>query len=196
MLEWVHMEIKYLGEKAVFLKGKKESVLVNPDDGFNGKSGTRIILYTNENGGRATLEENRVFINGEGEYEVGGVEVSGVDGEDGNTVYRLVIDGFKVVIVGELKQELSEKKLSKIDETDILIVSLMKEEALGYKVFNSWAKEWGANYLIPLSEDKKVIDEFLDKSDDEGLEASESLKVEKAEDLPDGLEIKLLKVAK
>ncbi len=34
---------------------------------------------------------------------------------------------------------------------------------------------------------------FLDASDNEGLEEMDSLKVEKLDELPDGLEIKLLK---
>jgi hypothetical protein len=188
------MEIKYLGGKTVFLKGKKESVLVSPDDGLGNKNGARVIIYTNENDGRSHLDENRVFINGPGEYEVGGVEVSGVNGEDGNTVYRLVIDGFKVAVVGGLKQELGEKKIEKIEETDVLIVYPEVGSLIGYKMSKELAKKWGANYLIPISDNAEILSKFLDDADNEGLEAFGSLKIEKVEDLPDGLEVKLLKI--
>jgi hypothetical protein len=188
------MEIKYLGEKTVFLKGKKESVLVNPDDALDNKNGSRVIIYTSESGGGANLKEDRVFINGPGEYEVGGIEVNGVSSEDGDTVYRLVIDGFKVVVVGGLKQELSEKKIDKIEEADVLIVYPEVDSLTGYKMSKELAKKWGANYLIPISNNSEILNKFLNDADNEGLEAFSSLKIEKMEDLPDGLEVKLLKV--
>lgn len=189
------MEIKYLGEKVVLLKGRNESVLINPSDEFltKDKSGARVILYTSEEGTRADLENEKILINGAGEYEIGGVEIVGFNVEDGDAVYRINIDGFKVVIMGRLHQELSEKRIDKIEETDVLMVS-PEEVGLDYSVFKAWAKKWGANYLIPISDDKSVVEKFLDDADAEGLEASVSLKLDKKEDLPDGLEVKLLKV--
>ena len=196
MLEWVYMEIKYLGEKTVLLKGKSESVLINPSDDFlsKDKSGARVILYTSEEGSRADLENEKILINGAGEYEIGGVEIIGFNVEDGDAVYKVNIDSFKVVIIGRLHQELSDKKVDKIEETDVLMVS--PEAGLDYKVFKDWAKKWGANYLVPVSDDEKVVNKFLDDADAEGLEASTSLKLDKKEDLPDGLEVKLLKIVK
>jgi len=191
------MEIKYLGGKTVFLKGKKESVLVNPDIEIgNNKNGARIVLYTSESQGRADLEDNRVLINGAGEYEVGGVEINGISGGDENTVYRLIVDGFKVVVVEALKQELGDKSIERIEESDVLVVYPENGTLLSYKMSKDLAKKWGANYLIPISTDSEVLNKFLDEADNEGLEATDFLKIEKAEDLPDGLEIKLLKVTK
>ena len=189
------MEIKYLGDKVVLLKGKNESVLINPSDDFlsKNKSNSRVILFTNEDKGRSGLEGDKVLINGAGEYEIGGMEINGFDSKDGNTVYKVNVDGFKVTIVGKFLQELNEKIIDRIEETDVLIVS-PEESSLNYKVFKSLAKKLGANYLIPISDDKKTLDEFLDEADAEGLEPSVSLKLEKKEDLPEGLEVKLLKV--
>jgi hypothetical protein len=189
------MEIKYLGDKVVLLKGKNESVLVNPSGDFllKNKSNSRVFLFTNEDKGRSGLEGDKILINSAGEYEIGGVEINGFDGKDGNTVYKVNIDGFKMTIIGRLLQELNEKIIDRIEETDVLIV-LSEESGLDYKVFKSLAKKWGANYLIPVSDDKKILDDFLDKADAEGLEPSMSLKLEKQEDLPEGLEVKLLKV--
>ena len=103
----------------------------------------------------------------------------------------MVIDDFKVVVIGKLEQELSDKKIERVDEADILIVSL--SENMDYKMFKDLAKKWGVNYLIPTSENKEILNKFLDDADTEGLEAVESLKLEKLDDLPDGLEVKLLK---
>jgi hypothetical protein len=108
----------------------------------------------------------------------------------------LIVDGFKVVVVEALKQELGDKKIDKIEEADVLVVYPEDGTLLGYKMSKELAKKWGANYLIPISTDSEVLKRFLDEADDEGLEATDSLKIEKAEDLPDGLETKLLKVTK
>ena len=192
------MEIKYLGEKVIFLKGKKEAVLVDPNKGLIGDSklGARVIIYTNENSGQADLLGDKVVINGPGEYEIGGIEINGVNGEDGNTVYKLLIDGFKVVAMGELKQELSEKRIEKIEEADILLTSPKINGGVNYKMLKDLAKKWGVNYLIPITSDEESLKTFSDEADIEGLEAVESLKLEKVDDLLDGLEVKLLKPTK
>lgn len=192
------MEIKYLGEKTIFLKGKKEAVLVNPNKGLmdDNKLGARAIIYTHEEGERSDLLGDKVVINGPGEYEIGGVEINGFNGEDGNTVYKLVIDGFKVVVMGELKQELSEKRIERVEEADILLTSPKINGGVDYKILKNLAKKWGVNYLIPVSDEQETLKKFLDETDNEGLEPIESLKLEKIDDLPDGLEIKLLKSLK
>ena len=192
------MEIKYLGEKVIFLKGKKEAVLVDPSKGLIGDSkfGARAIIYTHEEGERSDLLGDKVVINGPGEYEIGGIEINGVNGEDGNTVYKLVIDGFKVVVMGELKQELSEKRVEKIEEADILLTSPKINGGVNYKMLKDLSKKWGVNYLIPITSDVESLKTFSDEADIEGLEAVESLKLEKVDDLPDGLEVKLLKPTK
>lgn len=192
------MEIKYLGEKTIFLKGKKEAVLVDPDKNLIGDSklGARVIIYTNENSGQADLLGDKVVMNGPGEYEIGGVEISGVNGEDGNTVYKLVIDGFKVVVMGELKQGLSDKRIERIEETDILLTSPKLNGVVNYKFLKELSKKWGVNYLIPITADEASLKSFSDEADVEGLEAVDSLKLDKIDDLPDGLEVKLLKPLK
>lgn len=192
------MEIKYLGDKTIFLKGKKEAILVDPDGNLidGDKFGCRIILYTNEEGRQPDLFGDKVLINGPGEYEIGGVEINGINGEDGNTVYKVIIDGLKVVVIGELKQELNEKRVERIEEADILLTSPKLNGVVSYKILKELAKKWGVNYLIPITLEKESLEAFLDEADVEGLEPSESLKLEKVDDLPDGLEVKLLKPLK
>jgi hypothetical protein len=187
------MEIKFINQKTFYIKGKKEVVLVNPTNEDKEKISSRVIIFTNENLGSHDLEGDKVLINGPGEYEVNGVEVNGVNGEDGNTVYKIGIDGFTLVVVGGLKQELTDKRIEKIDEADILIAPTVIGEIPSFKLVKEWSKKWGVNYLVPMSEREVDMKAFLDASDNEGLEEMDLLKVEKLDDLPDGLEVKLLK---
>ena len=195
MIEWIHMEIRMLSDYAAFFKGKKENILINPSKEILGdlKFNSRIVLYTSDifsNGN--FLNGERVLIKGPGEYEVGGVEINGFNGEDGNTVYSVVIEGISIVILGKIAQELSSKRIERIDSADVLLAPVTIGGDGSFKLVKEWSKKWGVNYLIPMFEKDDELKKFLDAADEEGLETIDSLKVEK-DDLPDGLEVKLLK---
>lgn len=188
------MEIKLFGEKTIFLKGKKENVLINPSNkGLEGKINARVIIYSDEDLGQPGVEGEKVIINGPGEYEIGGVEVSGIGAEEGKTVYVVVVDGFRLVVIGDLNEELSEKKIDKVDEADIMLTTAKIGDKVNFKLLRDWAKKWGVNYMIPLLADAEAMKHFLDEADEEGLTENESLKLDKIDDLPDGFEVKLLK---
>jgi hypothetical protein len=190
------MEIKFLNNSTIFLKGKKENVLIDPTETelVENKNTSRIIIYTSGDFNQMNLvNDEKIIIRGGGEYEVGGVEIMGVNGEGGNTVYRIVIDSFILVVLGRISQELSSKRIERIDSTDILLAPTKIGDKCSFKLVKEWAKKWGANYLIPVVEDEETLKNFLDEADEESLEKVDSLKLEKQDELPDGLEIKLLK---
>lgn len=190
------MEIKFLNKSTILLKGKKESVLIDPTEAeiIDSKNSSRILVYTSGDFNSMSLSnDEKIIIRGGGEYEVGEVEIMGVNGEDDNTVYRIVIDGFILVVLGKINKELTPKRIERIDSTDILLVSTKIGTNCSFKLAKEWAKKWGANYLIPVVDDEDSLKKFLDEADEEGLEKVDSLKLEKQDELPDGLEIKLLK---
>ena len=180
------MEIKYFNQGKIYLKGKNENVWINPDkNDFESKSyEARIVIYTEKERNIIKLGEegNRVIISGPGEYEIGGVEINGI-----NSMYVLGIDGIKVVIMGKNEEEISEKKKEKLEEADVLMVSINAGSA-------GIAKKSAANYVVPIDfEDKKEeLKQFLDDFDRENLESVESLKVDK-DNLPEAMEVVLLK---
>lgn len=196
-----HMEIKILANKSILLKGKKESVLINPSDKIREQNTyqSRIFLFTSEKYDGMGLVSDKVLIRAPGEYEVGGIEINGYNGGEDNTIYVLYIDKIKVVILGDLKEELSDKRIEKIDSADVLLAPLVSDDdkKLSPKMILGWAKKWGVNYLIPVvdEENPELLTKFLDQADQEGLEHFDSLKVDD-NDLPDGLELKVLKVTK
>lgn len=180
------MEIKYFEEGKIYLKGKKENVWINPGkDEFGGEKGeARIVIFTDKERNFVKLgqEKDRVVICGPGEYEVGGVEINGV-----NAMYALTIDGVKVVFVGKIEGEITEKKKEKLEEADVLLVSMSPSAA-------EIAKKSAANYIIPVEfeNEEKELKIFMDTFDKENLESVESLKVDK-DNLPEGMEVVLLK---
>lgn len=180
------MEIKYFNQGKIYLKGKKENVWINPDkNDLESKTyEARIVIYPEKERNIVKLGEegSRVIISGPGEYEIGGIEINGI-----NSMYVLTIDGIKVVIMGKNEGEISDKKKERLEEADILMISIGSGSA-------EIAKKSAANYVIPIDyEDKKEdLKEFLDVFDSENLESVESLKVDK-ENLPEAMEVVLLK---
>lgn len=180
------MEIKHFGESRIYLKGKKENVWINPGkEEFEGKGGeARIIIFTEkqENFVKLGRENDKVIINGPGEYEIGGVEINGV-----NSMYAITMDGIKIVVMGKTEGEITDKKKEKLEEADVLLISICPT-ALDI------AKKSAANYIVPVEyeNNEKELKLFLDAFDKENLEAVESLKVDK-ENLPEGVEVVLLK---
>ena len=197
MIELNHMEIKILENQSAYLKGKKENVLINPSKEMRGDSkySSRIFLFTSEKYDGMGFEGDKILIRAPGEYEVGGVEINGYNSGNDNTLYIIHIDGVKIVFLGDLDEALSDKRIEKIDSTDVLMAPVLIKDSASAKLVLDWAKKWGVNYLIPMGysdENKNYLDKFLDQADQEGLEAIECLKVDK-DDLPDGLELKVLK---
>ena len=180
------MEIKYFGQGQIYVKGKKESVWVNPGKNqFNAMVGeARIVIFTDRERNFVELgqENNKVIICGPGEYEVGGVEIGGV-----NAMYTLTIDGIKMVLVSRFEGEINEKKKEKLEEADVLFIGIWEGSV-------DVAKKSAANYIIPIEYEgqDKELKVFLDAFDIENLENVDSLKVEK-ESLPEAMEVVLLK---
>lgn len=188
------MEIKYLGKNSLWLIGKKEKVLIDPSGEVleQSKFGGRVVLYTSV-AETAGFSGERVVVSGPGEYEIGGVEVWGTNGGEGRVVYLVTVDGVKIVVLGSLTEALSEKKIERIDEADVLVVSVENKKGVAAKTALEWAKKWGVNYVVPVGFETgdENIKNFLDEADEEGAEPVEGLKIDK-DDLPEGMEVVLL----
>jgi phage FluMu protein gp41 len=180
------MEIKYMGDNGVYIKGKKENVWINPtQNDFSSKNEVaRICIFTEKERNFVKLgqEADKVVICGPGEYEVGGVEISGI-----NSMYSLTIDGVKVITVGKIEGEINDRKKEKLEEADVLLLEMSANSV-------EIAKKSAANYLVPVAyeNEEKELKIFLDAFDREGLEKVDSLKVDK-DSLPEGVEVVLLK---
>jgi L-ascorbate metabolism protein UlaG (beta-lactamase superfamily) len=187
------MEIKYYGEQCFLIRGKKESVLVNPGDKFPVKNYPRIVLFNDAKAGVATPEVSRVIIIGPGEYEVGGIEINGFNSGSGTTIYTVVVEGLVVGVLGKLNEALSDKKTEKLEGIDILVVDIGEGSGIGPKAVLQLAKKWGANYVVPVGYGKDgYLKKFLDEADFEGVEPIDVLKVDR-DNLPEGMEVVILK---
>ncbi|MBU3935143.1 MBL fold metallo-hydrolase, partial [Patescibacteria group bacterium] len=177
------MQIRAIKRDCFRLSGKEEKVLVNPDKELidSGKCESRTVIFTRKEYDFLGLTFEGVVISGPGEYEVGGVEILGIDanGEGEEVVYVLNMDGLSLVIMTAGGDLLKDKLGDKINGIDVLVVLPSKEGTLDYKSVLEMAKKWGVNYLVPLAFEAENLKELLDAVDSEGLVSVEKIKIDK-----------------
>jgi hypothetical protein len=70
---------------------------------------------------KSNFLNEKIVVAGAGEYEIGGVEIWGSDVEGNKTIYDIKVDGVSVMVLGELIEPLSDKKIEKIQGIDVLL---------------------------------------------------------------------------
>lgn len=143
-------EIQYLGHACFRLRGREGIVVTDPFDRSVGTEPPRptahIVTVSHDHPDHANVAaikpaRERLFtISGPGEYEVGGVLISGVrtfhDKKKGeelgrNTVYVIHIDDVVFCHLGDLGHELTTQQLDDIGSVDVLFVPVGGGETIG-----------------------------------------------------------------
>lgn len=120
------MEIIVQGENSLKIKGKNASISVNPTD--KNASYNAAILLNNPTRSSLALNKEAVVIDGPGEYETGGIKISGTRAE-GKTVYSLTVDDI-AIILGDIKT--LEKLHQKMKEHNIALLYAPEEGNVSY----------------------------------------------------------------
>lgn len=112
------MEITRVSEQSIKIKGKQVSVLVNPLPGKIKTSADIVMFFERvpEVFDSATVEGLKLVVEGPGEYEVGGVKITGE--RYGDIYYYLIsLDGLELIIakgstLARLKEFLREAQMA------------------------------------------------------------------------------------
>jgi len=129
-------------------------------------------------------------ISGAGEYEIGGVAVSGFlspkpVGEAGllNTIYTIELDGIRLCVLGALAStELSPEIIEGIGEVDILFVPISGEDVLSPAEAGKISVMLDAKIIIPVdfeSTSDKQLKAFLKEAGAEDVVAVDKLTLKK-----------------
>jgi len=143
-------DIQYLGHSCFRLRGRDGIVMCDPFDrsvGFDiGKPTAHIVTVSHEHPDHANLaavkpmRENIFAIDGPGEYEVGGIMITGVrtfhDKNKGaelgvNTAYVFHLDDVVFCHLGDLGHELTTHQLDEIGNVDVLFIPVGGGETIG-----------------------------------------------------------------
>lgn len=183
------MDIRYHGKHSIAIKIKDLGVLVGASLGEDKKNEYRVcIVKPGENTtDYGSVAEGKLLIDGVGEYEAGGVEVTGIKyGKDG-IMYVMVVDGYRVGVF--FKNGQIEEVIDKVVNLDVLVI-LDKMEGSEKKLV-ALAEKTGANFAI-LVGSKEDTKNLLDVFDREDIESVPKFSLKPGEELTEGLEVVLL----
>lgn len=143
-------DIQYLGHSAFRIRGRDGIVLTDPYDrsvGIDiGKPTAHIVTLSHNHPDHTNtaavkpMREKLFTVEGPGEYEIGGVMISGVrtfhdkkKGEDlgRNTVYVIHMDDVVFCHLGDLGHELSTSQIDEIGTVDVLFIPVGGGETIG-----------------------------------------------------------------
>lgn len=124
------MDIAYLGGGSVKVSGKSLDVVCDPAVGSKVKA--EVVTWSAEPSVEGMAFErpaDTMVIEGPGEYEVKGANITGVStrlhiDESGRrgTAYSLLVDGINVVVAGNLAGKLDEDEVETLGQVDVLVV--------------------------------------------------------------------------
>lgn len=221
------MELKYLGHSSFRMKFKNGMVLLTDpfDSGYVGlpfvKQKADIVTVSHKHkdhnfveGVTGPVNREKVFeVTEEGEYEVGGVEVTAIktqhDKDGGkdrgeNLVMVIRSNGITICHLGDLGHVLSEKQIKEIGPVDVLLVPVGGEYTIGLKEASDLITSMSPSIVVPMHyfvkgmkddfKKLKEVNEFLDKSSLEVmLQGVDKIKVD-ANTLPEDTKLVSLKV--
>lgn len=125
------MEIQFHGANCIKIVNKKNSVIIDDNlaalGGKSVASDKDIVLTTNDT---IKPDKARFTIGSPGEYEVADVSVQGIaarghmdeEGNNSATIYRLLVDGIRIAVLGHIYPSLSDEQLETIGTIDILFI--------------------------------------------------------------------------
>ncbi len=210
------MDIYFYGQACFKLKGKTATVFVDPyKEDFTGlklpkdlSASVAISTHNHDDHNNLDVITDAVLkVEGPGEYEVGGVSITGVatyhDKEKGdqrgrNTVYNISIDGLNIVHLGDLGHTLSEEQIDEIGATDILLVPVGSIYTIDAKTASDVVSSLEPRIVIPmhyalpgLKFELEPVENFLKEMGFESVEPLAKLSISK-DKLPDELQVVVL----
>jgi L-ascorbate metabolism protein UlaG (beta-lactamase superfamily) len=126
------MELQFHGANCLTITGKQARIVIDDNLVDLGKKSIAragdIALFTGPHGD--PTQPAKIVLDQPGEYEVSGVSIYGIaarahmdeEGQHTATMYKLIADDSKILIVGHVYPELSDAQLEIIGMIDVMIV--------------------------------------------------------------------------
>ena len=129
------IDIEYYGGNAVSITTNEKRLLIDGNRSVfkdkEIKSKFDVVLATEDRFMPQTVTDNQVRLSGPGEYEVGPFWITGIaarrhiDSESEprlSTIYRIVVDGVRIAVIGNIEATLDEQQQEEIGVIDLLVV--------------------------------------------------------------------------
>jgi len=116
------MDVVLLDKNSIKIKGKNASIVIDPAAKMSKTNADGIIFLEGDGEGYdiTRIDDYRVILKGQGEYEVGGIKISGQKSAD-KYVYNLVVDNLDVFLS---KTSVLNKSHQEIRDYKVLILNI------------------------------------------------------------------------
>ena len=208
------MEISWLGHSCFIIKGKERTIVTDPchpDLGYSlGKPEADIVTLSHFHPGHSYIEgivNNPKQIKGPGEYEMGGIFITGIasfhDDEKGrikgkNTIYIIEIDGMTLCHLGDLGHRLTPELIETIGAIDILFLPVGEASTISIDIAVEIVGQLNPPIVIPMHYktdavvvNLQTVDRFLRKMGIREPEAKTKLSITKSS-LPTNTQVVVL----
>lgn len=208
------MEITWYGQSCFRLTERgSASVVTDPYDhkvvGYNAlKLKSDIVTVSHENPGHNFVDGVKGYkhlLNGPGEYEIGGVFVTGVrtngskqEGQLRNTLYVFDYDGITIAHLGDLRAVPSRSQVDALGEVNIVLVPIGGGEGLSAAKAAEVVGVLAPNIIIPMNyatTDGKLpldsLEKFIKEMGLGAVDAESSMKITKGS-LPEDTRVVVL----
>ena len=110
-----YMEIALLPKNGIKIKNKQATIAIDPQD----KTFYEAVLLLSKSAEEVNLQEDSVLISAVGEYEIGGIKMTGTRSEVG-MLYTLNVDGIDILVgkldsLDKMQHKLKEHKIVMVD---------------------------------------------------------------------------------
>lgn len=163
------MDIKFFGANVVRLQTKKVGVVIDDNLTSLGQKSitkeTDLSIYTSRQD-ESKIPKSVFYVDSPGEYEVLNVSIKGIAAQahidepdkKNSIIYRLVINDYKIGVIGHIYSEISDEQLELLGMIDILLIPVggngfTLDAAGALKII----KKIGPSIIIPTHyQDKKI----------------------------------------
>ena len=208
------MEITWLGHSCFTIKGKEKTIITDPyhpDLGYRlGEPKADIATLSHFHPGHSYIEgvaNNPKQVKGPGEYEIGGIFITGVaafhDNKKGdlrgkNTIYVIEMDGITLCHLGDLGHPLGPHLVEELGDVDILFLPVGEISTIPVDTAVEIARQLDPHIVIPMhykteafAGELELVDKFLNKMRIRELEARPKLSITSAS-LPSSIQTVVL----
>lgn len=216
------MDIYWLGQACFKVKGKTITVIIDPyNSEFTGLKlpkdlSAEVCLSTHDHNDHNNTQSVAASPSGvppmvfsePGEYEVGGVVITGIDSFHDNSqgsqrgkniIFHMLFDNLNIVHLGDLGQQiLTEAQIAQIGETDILLIPVGSVYTIDAKAAAAIVSQLEPKIIIPmhykiegLKFELEGVENFLKEMGAEGIQPQPKLSISR-EKLPEEPQVVVL----
>ncbi len=192
------MVITYHGENYFKITSGDYTVLVDPTNQRSYK-GAQAVLFTEKKlEGEAPGTENAFVVDHAGEFEIGGVSITGFQAETGatslKTIYRVAFDDITIGILGKITNEPGKEFTERLEGVDIMIAPIGGKPYAPVAGIAKFLRQIEPGIIIPaLYPSDKHLKDFYKEFGAESKTCDEKLVVKKKDVKAQAMEVRCLK---